>query len=409
MERIVTDFMSKIIITKQNSKLLLSLFKDNKPFLFQTAVLPGDNSLLGNIYLAKVKDVVPAISGAFLSVSAEQTVYLPFTDCDNLLIANRELRENDRIKQDDEIIVQISKEALKTKQPTATTKLSLTGQYCVCEYFGHGLRFSKKINPEKKQLLKEKISSRNILDRKKFSFTIRTNAGMLTDLSPLYEEMETFIHIFNQITEGYKHRTCYSCLYKPEDEIITLLKNIPLSAYDEIITDDANVYSLLENSLSQRVLTINKNIRFYQDEMLSLSKLYSIESHLKEAFGKKVWLPCGGYLVIEPTEAMVVIDVNSGKAEISSKHKNDLKENYILNINIEAAKEVARQLRLRNYSGMIMVDFINMSSDENKQKLLSILDTYLKEDTVKTRLVDMTALGIVEITRKKVNKPLDIT
>ena len=143
--------------------------------------------------------------------------------------------------------------------------------------------------------------------------------------------------------------------------------------------------------------------------MLSLSKLYSIESHLKEALGKKVWLPCGGYLIIEPTEAMVVIDVNSGKAEISSKHKNDLKENYILNINIEAAKEVARQLRLRNYSGMIMVDFINMSSDENKQKLLSILDTYLKEDTVKTRLVDMTALGIVEITRKKVNKPLDIT
>lgn len=401
--------MGKIIITKQNSKLLLSLFEDSKPSLFQTAVLPGDESLLGNIYLSRVKDVVPAISGAFLSVSAAQTVYLPLSDCDNLLIANRKLEEADSLKQDDEIVIQISKEALKTKQPTATTKLSLTGQYCVCEYFGHGLHFSKKISPENKQMLKEAICNRNIPDRKHFSFTVRTNAGSLTDLSPLYEEMESFIHVFNQITENYKHRTCYSCLYKPEDEIISLLKNIPLTAYDEIITDDANVYSILANNAIHHFHAINKNIRFYQDEMLSLSKLYSIESHLKEALGKKVWLPCGGYLIIEPTEAMVVIDVNSGKAESTSKSKNNLKENYILNINIEAAKEVARQLRLRNYSGMIMVDFINMSSDENKQKLLSILDTYLKEDTVKTRLVDMTALGIVEITRKKVNKPLDIT
>ncbi len=123
---------------------------------------------------------------------------------------------------------------------------------------------------------------------------------------------------------------------------------------------------------------------------------------MKEALGRKVWLPCGGYLIIEPTEAMIVIDVNSGKTEGKGKKSSD----FILKVNLEAAKEVARQLRIRNYSGMIMVDFINMESEEDRKKLLDSLDAWLSEDKIRTRLVDMTALGIVEITRQKISKPL---
>ena len=136
--------------------------------------------------------------------------------------------------------------------------------------------------------------------------------------------------------------------------------------------------------------------------MISLSKLYSIETHLEEALSKKVWLPCGGYLIIEPTEAMVVIDVNSGKTDPRDKKNTD----YFLKVNLEAAKEIARQLRLRNYSGMIMVDFINMENKYHKEKLIKDFDLFLKEDRIPTRLIDMTALGIVEITRKKISKPL---
>ncbi len=146
----------------------------------------------------------------------------------------------------------------------------------------------------------------------------------------------------------------------------------------------------------------DRDVRFYQDELLALAKLYSLKTHLKEVLGRKVWLPCGGYLVIEPTEAMVVIDVNSGKTVSKGKKSRE----YYLKVNLEAAKEVARQLRLRNYSGMIMVDFINMDTEEDNQTLLKILDGYLKEDKSGTRLVDMTALGIVEITRKKQSRPL---
>ena len=181
--------------------------------------------------------------------------------------------------------------------------------------------------------------------------------------------------------------------------MIAVLKDLPISSYDEVLTDDERLYQLLSESNV-------KNVRFYQDDQLSIWALYSLESGLKQATEKKVWLPSGGYLVIEPTEAMLVIDVNTGKGSIQKGNRE--KCGIALKVNLEAAKEIARQLRIRNISGMIMVDFINMKSKEEELFLMEKLAGYLAEDTVKTRLIDMTPLGIVEITRKKVSKPLDI-
>lgn len=388
--------MGKLIITRQKNRLLCVLFDDKKPYLMETTALPQEEGILGRIFLAKVKDVVHGINAAFLSVSNEQTVYLSLADCKELLCTNRPLTTGEKIRQGDELVIQISGEALKTKQPTASTDFTLTGQYLVCRYWGHGVRYSKKLTDEKKKRIEEVIRNANIPGRKKYQFTVRTNAENLTDFAPLLEEMSAFIQVFDAITDTCRHRTCYTCFYKPETEIVRTIRNLPMNSYEEIVTDEADVCSILKAAFPE------KTIRFYQDEMLSLGKLYSIDTHLKEALSKKVWLSCGGYLVIEPTEAMVVIDVNSGKMESKRKKSKD----YFLKINLEAAKEVARQLRLRNYSGMIMVDFINMESEEDNQKLLACLDAYLKEDKIRTRLVDMTALGIIEITRKKVSKPL---
>lgn len=142
-------------------------------------------------------------------------------------------------------------------------------------------------------------------------------------------------------------------------------------------------------------------VRLYQDSMLSLSTLYSLEGKLKTALDSRVWLKSGGYLVIEPTEALTVIDVNSGKYE-SEKNPQDAYRQ----INLEAAAEVAFQLRLRNLSGIIIVDFINMQSPSDNARLLYVLRDLVKRDGVKTTVVDMTPLGLVEITRKKISKPL---
>lgn len=390
--------MGKLIITRQQNRLLSVLFDEKKPCLIETATLPEQESLLGNIYLAKVKDIVKGIQGAFLAISGDQTVYLPLHGMQDVLCADRTFTEGDMLRQGDEVVIQISGEAQKTKQPTASTELSLIGKYVVCHYFGHGIRYSKKLSYMAKNRAEEAIKKAEIPGRKKYQFTIRTNTENLTDFSPLIEEMNSFIRIFNDITDTYRHRTCYSCFYHTEPEIVRIIRNLPMNSYEEIVTDERTVYDLLKQTFFESTA----KIRLYQDELLPLAKLYSIETHLKEALSKKVWLSCGGYLVIEPTEAMVVIDVNSGKMEAGNKKRSD----YFLKINLEAAEEVARQLRLRNYSGMIMVDFINMEAEEDKQKLLHVLDTLLKEDKVRTRLIDMTALGIVEITRKKVSRPL---
>lgn len=387
--------MGRVVIVKRNNRLLIFLMENGRPASIQTASLLQEEGILGNIYLARIKDIVPGIQAAFADISNEESVFLPLSKAEKLLLANRET--DGSLKQGDEVVVQITGEAQKTKQPSASAVLSLTGQYCVCSYFGHGIRYSKKLSEEKKRKIRAVIEEADKKMRKKFQFTIRTNAGMLTDFKPLISEMQTFVSFFENLTEIYRHRTCFTCFYQTEPEILLQVRKIPLSAYDEIVTDEPQVYSLLTEKFG------SKPVRLYQDSMLSLSKLYSIETHLEEALGKRVWLPCGGYLIIEPTEAMVVIDVNSGKTQIKRKYA----DTFYYKVNEEAAIEIARQLRLRNYSGMIMVDFINMDKKEDKERLLERLADCLKEDLVHTRLVDMTALGIVEITRKKVSKPLD--
>ena len=412
--------MGKVIITEAKNRLLLTLFDERKPIFMQTAPLLHQDSILGNIYVARVQNVVKSINGAFLAIQEKQTVYLPLTEKSKFLCVNRNLEEGELPRQGDELIVQVTGEALKTKQPTCSGSLSLTGQYCVCNYFGHGITFSKKLDAERKDLLNGIIKEADLPGRKNYNFTIRTNAGSLTDFTLLLEEMKLFINTFEELTACYQHRRVFSCLYQTDTEIIKILKDLPLDDYAEIVTDVEAVFELLktnsvptpnqapisrilpETDKQQAYLYQNKPIRFYSDEQITLSKLYSLETHIEEALSKKVWLPCGGYLIIEPTEAMIVIDVNSGKTENRDK-KN---ENYLLKVNLEAAKEIARQLRLRNYSGMIMVDFINMESKLHKQKLMSYLDSCLKEDKTPTRLIDMTPLGIVEITRKKVSKSL---
>lgn len=381
--------MGKIIISEVMDRQLLFLIDEqNHPQFIKVLSDEKEDSLMGNIYVGCVSDVVPGIQGAFVSISNHQKVFLPFKEC----CAQKSAIP---LRQGDELLVQITASAIKTKLPEASTKLHLAGKYCVCRLNEHGISFSKKISSSKEGELKTAITNADMPGRKGYGFIIRTNAGLLSDPKPLLDEMTQFIDIFEQISQTGKYRTIYSCLYRGEEECIKAVKNIPTDQYSEIVTDISFCY--------EQLMDCKAEVRLYQDESLPLAKLYSLETHLKQALSKKVWLPGGGYLIIEPTEAMTVIDVNSGKG---SNQKGMAQGQLYLKTNREAALEIARQLRLRNLSGMIMVDFINMGSSEEEQNLLAYLKECLEKDPVKTRLVDMTALGIVEITRKKENRPL---
>ncbi len=386
--------MGRVIIVKRNGRLVLFLMDGaGHPQMIQTAPCDREETP-GNIYIGRVSEIASGIQAAFVTITRGEKVFLPLSECENPLLTGREY--DGRLKAGDELLIQISAKAIKSKLPCATTRLSLTGKYCVCHMKGNNIFYSGKLSDVQVQAIKEAVKDRKICDCQKYGFIIRTNTGALDDFTPLFEEMECFISIFNEILAKYKFRTCYTCLYSSKPEIVTILQNISVQDYDEVVTDSEEAYKMLTPFFSD-------NLRWHQDPMISLTALYSLKSHLGRALDKKVWLPSGGYLVIEPTEAMVVIDVNSGKA---SGEKRAEKENLYLRTNLEAAIEIARQLRLRNYSGMIMVDFINMELKENNRQLMRTLDEQLRKDKIKTKLVDMTALGIVEITRKKVSRPL---
>ena len=197
------------------------------------------------------------------------------------------------------------------------------------------------------------------------------------------------------------HRTCYSLLYKAPDAYLTDIRDAYFDKYDSIITDEQYLYDQLTSFLGSYSSEMASMLTLYTDSSYSLKKLYSIDTKMQELLVPKVWLKSGAYLVIEQTEAMYVIDVNSGKNNASKSNAE-----YIFNINIEAAHEIIRQISLRNLSGIIMVDFINMEDPDKNEQLLNELRKLAKQDRILTTIVDMTPLGLIEITRKKTKKAL---
>ncbi len=365
----------KVVVVKREEKILVLLIGDNK---LQSLQVTETGNLLGNIYLGKVQKILPGLNAAFVDIGKGMSCFLQKADFS-------------KIKGNDEIPVQIVAEASKTKQPTASCELTLQGQYCVVALKKPGLSFSSKLNLIKKKRLKAGLEELTDVFEK-YHVVIRTNAGELEEISPLRGEISSLAEELTNLLESAGHRTCYSTLWKETESYVKAVRDIRERDYDEIVTDLSEVYDTLKVIYGERV-------RIYQDEMLSLSKLYSVETHLQNGLARKVWLDLGGFLIIEPTEALTVIDVNTGKYDNKKVHS-------FLPINMQAAEEIARQIRIRNLSGIIIVDFINMDSDAENEELLSYLRELTKKDSIKMVIVDMTALGLVEITRKKVNKML---
>lgn len=194
------------------------------------------------------------------------------------------------------------------------------------------------------------------------------------------------------------HKSAFSIIQNGEKNWINALNNrISPEEYSEVITDLPGLYEELE----KYYLNSDKRVRFYKDDKLSLASLYSLNTKCQTALSQKVWLKSGAYLVVEQTESFNVIDVNSGK-----NIKKNTSEDYIYRINQEAALEIAIQIRLRNLSGIILIDFINMKSKENEKQLLQYMQELFDEDNIKTLAVDITRLGIMEVTRFKAGKSL---
>jgi ribonuclease G len=234
-----------------------------------------------------------------------------------------------------------------------------------------------------------------------FHVIFRTNCIGVSD-SVIMNEFTAFRQLIEEIERNGHSRTCFSLLYESISPYLTYIRDTKDGSLERIITDDIDIYDEIK-AYSEKYHTEDLGIlEYYSDESYSLNLLLGIEHKLNKALSKKVWLNSGGSLMIEPTEALTAIDVNTDKAVRGNRKP----ETTYLKINLEAAKEIARQLRVRNLSGIIIVDFIVMKQKEHKEQLMNVLREELKKDKVKTALVGMTALGLVEITRMKVRRPL---
>lgn len=358
-------------------------------------------SLVGNIYLATVIDIVKNLGAAFVDIAPGQRVFVPLPENQHFYTTNREF--DGKLKQQDTVLIQIQKDAVKTKDPCGTGVISIAGNYCAISTGKPGLSISQKLSAKEKTLLKESFLEKfreecpEALDR--FGIIIRTNAkNCLADeagMATLWHEVSTKIAELDQMLHNARYRTAHSVLYKKKPFYIENLKNGVIGKIDKISTDISYVYEDLVNEFADDE-SVSQMLEYYQDERISLSNIYSLHTRIEEILGRKVWLPSGGNLIIDELEAMTVIDVNSAK--ISAKKS---REELFYQINLEACEEIAHQLILRNLAGIIMIDFINMEKKEHQDALMKYLSGLLKQDPVPTRLVDLTPLGIVEITRKR--------
>lgn len=379
----------KILITHWNKFLVTARLSNDK-----VVDLDFDNTckstFVGNIYIGKVKEVVKNINAAFIEYQSNEKGYYSIADNPNPVFLNK--KNNDKICQGDELIVQIAKDGIKTKDPVLSSRLEFAGKYAVLTAGNNRIGFSNKFtNLEKKEKLIQMLKKyRNSA----YGFIIRTNAKD-ADLKEVLAEIDQLVVKYNDVMKTAFFRTCHSKLYENEKSYVQFIRDLSEGIEYEIVTDDEDVYYNISTVFPE------KNAVLYKDDMISLIKFYRLEKCIEEINKERVWLKSGAYLIIQPTEALTVIDVNTGKC-IKGKQTDEV----FYNVNLEAAKEIARQIKLRNISGIIIVDFININNKELNDMLLSELEKYTRRDSVKTVVEDITRLGLVEITRKKIKPPV---
>lgn len=402
--------MTRAVITECNNIQYLLIYEENN-LAECHPLISNDTCQIGNIYIGRVEKVVKNIQSAFIRLDEDHVGYLPLND-KPARVLNRTLPKGlPSIAEGDKVLVQVEQEALKMKQARVTGNISLAGNYAALDLLTGIVGVSNKIrNAERVEELKTMVSS-----DMPYGVIFRTaceqarNDAIWAELQHLSTQMDQIIH-----KAEYERNTGLIQGGKPE--YLAIMEEYGWARIDEIQTDNKVIYEELyakKNLVTSTNASSDQNhvpnndsdvdqprILYYEDEY-PLYKLLSLETEITHLLDRRVWLKSGGFLVIEPTEAMVVIDVNTGKS-IGKKRQ----EEHLLKVNEEAAVEIAKQLRLRNLSGIILVDFINMKQTESRDKLIRTLKSVLHKDKVPSRFVDVTALELYEITRKKIRRPL---
>lgn len=358
-----------------------------------------------NIYKGKVANVLPGMESAFVNIGLEKNAFLYVNDLREFEekyldgICNSERPIEDILTVGDEVVVQVLSEPRGTKGARVTTHYTIPGKYLVLMPNNNHIAISKKIKEEKERNRLEEIV--RDLKPENMGVIIRT-AAQGKSIFHFEREMEYLVKKWEDIEKKTSTAKIGEVLYKDNGIVATVLRDIFSNEIDELVIDNEEAYwEVIDyiNAFSEK--TLKTKIKLYNDDEIEIFERYGIEKEIENALKEEVRLECGGYLVIQKTEALISIDVNTGKNTGSYNL-----EQTVLNTNLEAAREIPRQLRLRNLGGIIIIDFIDMRLEEDKLKVLEALEQNLSKDRIKNNIVHFTDLGLIEMTRKRTGKPL---
>ncbi len=344
---------------------------------------------VGNIYKGKVKDVLPGLSCAFIDIGLNKNAFLYVGDV--LAPGNRKGKDiGQLLKSGQEIMVQVKKEAFSEKGARVTCDITIPGHLLVLLPFQHDVSISRKIiGNQKRNLLRSLVEENKPED---IGVILRT-ACMEAGDSEILAELSHLLGIWQDIQKRFSQQNSPSLIYEDIDVIERALRDYLDVDTRRVITNNLKIKEKID------LITLKKNTSFLPSvafEEGDLFEKYGLEKDIRKALRRKVWLKSGGYLIFDVTEAMTVIDVNSGK--FTGK---DNFEETVYKLNLEAALEIPRQLRLRSIGGIVLIDFIDMQDKNNEDNVISILRQELEKDKAHNRIMGMTQLGFLEMTRKK--------
>ncbi len=382
---------------------------------------------VGDLYLGKVKKLIPGLNAAFVDVGFEKDAFLHYTDLSpyaKSLLKFTQLGINDqseagfdfgKFSVEPEIIktgkinevlggkpnilVQILKEPIAAKGPRLSCEISLPGRFVVITPFNDIVAVSKKIHSseERKRLQKiiESIKSKN------FGVIVRT-AAEGKNLTELQEDLDSLVETWKIIQRNLRKAVAPAKILSEQTKTTSILRDLLNEDFNRIIVNDRNIFNDAKNYI-QRIAPEKADIVTFHHNGSPVFDQFGVTKQVKAAFGKTVNLPSGAYLIIEHTEALHVIDVNSGYKSVSNNQ-----EQNALETNLEAAEEISRQLRLRDLGGIIVVDFIDMKLPDNKRRLIDAMEEFMRPDRAKHAVLPISKFGIMQITRQRMKPELNI-
>lgn len=387
---------------------------------------PAEKGLVSNIYKGIVKRVLPGMQAAFVDIGLERTGFLYVDDvnvhrngegrevlpCDHddedrsccggvpaeqLPVRSHGLHIEDLLTEGQDIMVQICKDPIGTKGARLTCNITLPCRNVVFMPMTDHIGISRKIEDEEtRQLLKEMIED---LRPAGTGFIVRT-VGESASHNDLEADMEFLLHLWDEIRDSSTRVSAPSLVYEDLDLTLRTVRDIFSPEVDRLIVDDQKVYERIIKFVETFAPHLRERVNLYT-EKTPIFDVYGIEVDINRALDKKIWLRCGGYIIIETTEALTVVDVNTGRYV----GKNDLEET-IFKTNMEAVKEIAYQLRLRNIGGIIIVDFIDMEEESHRDELVRSLKEAVKKDKSRVNILKVSEFGLVQMTRKRSSESL---